>query len=281
MKSKAYRGTNVNRIDVPTLSQGHEGQAVVVGFDVGKFRLAAVARWSDGRFERPWLVDNPAQVPQVVRLLAELAGQRSLTAALEPSGTYGDPLRQALQDAGVVVQRVSPKAAHDYAEVFDGVPSQHDGKDAAVVAELAALGKAQPWPYLPPSEWEQELAYWVEWMDAQSSLLAMWLGRIEALLSRHWPEATAVLRVSSATLLRILEAYGGPAALAQDATAEGRVQQWGGRFLEPAKVQRLLRTAQETAGVRQGQWDRQRLQAYAGQALQARREVRRGQRRLR
>ena len=66
--------------------------------------------------------------------------------ALEPSGTYGDPLRQALSDAGIAVVRVSPKAAHDYAEVFDGVPSQHDGKDAAVVAELAALGKSTPWP---------------------------------------------------------------------------------------------------------------------------------------
>jgi transposase len=281
MKSKAYRGTDVNRIDVRSLSQGHDGQALVVGFDVGKFRLAAVARWSDGHFERPWLADNPAHVPQLVCLLAQLAGQRSLTVALEPSGTYGDPLRQALQDAGLVVQRVSPKAAHDYAEVFDGVPSQHDGKDAAVVAELAALGKAQPWPYLPPSEWEQELAYWVEWMDAQAHLLAMWLGRIEALLSRHWPEATAVLRVSSATLLRILEAYGGPAALAEDAQATVRLQQWGGRFLDPAQVQRLLQCAKETAGVRQGLWDRQRLQAYAGQALQARREVRRGQRRLR
>jgi hypothetical protein len=87
--------------------------------------------------------------------------------------------------------------------VFDGVPSQHDGKDAAVVAALAALGKASPWPYRPPSEWEQELAYWVEWMEAPSHLLTTWLGRIEALVSRHWPEASQELKVSSATLLRV------------------------------------------------------------------------------
>ena len=43
--------------------------------------------------------------------------------------------------------RVSNKASHNYAEIFDGVPSQHNGKDAAVVAELAGLGKAQPWEY--------------------------------------------------------------------------------------------------------------------------------------
>src|SRR6266851_5565180 len=45
------------------------------------------------------------------------------------------------------VQRVGTKAAHDYAEVFDGVPSQHDGKDAAVVAELVALAKGRDWPF--------------------------------------------------------------------------------------------------------------------------------------
>src|SRR5262249_54793102 len=48
--------------------------------------------------------------------------------AMESSGTYGDALRQALGDNGIEVQRVNGKAAHDYAEVFDGVPSQHDGK---------------------------------------------------------------------------------------------------------------------------------------------------------
>jgi transposase len=281
MKSKAYRGTDVHRVDAESLARGHEGQALVVGVDVGKFQLAAVGRWADGQFERPWRVANPGQVRDLVGLLGALASQRTVTVALEPSGTYGDPLRQALEEAGLAMRRVSPKAAHDYAEVFDGVPSQHDGKDAAVVAELAALGKATPWPYHPPSEWEQELAYWVEWMDAQTHILATWQGRIEALLSRHWPEATRVLKVSSATLLRVLEAYGGPATLAADAAAAARVQGWGGRFLDAEKVRRLVECARATAGVRQGAWDRRRLQDYARQALQARREVRRAQARLR
>jgi hypothetical protein len=34
------------------------------------------------------------------------------------------------------------------------VPSQHDGKDAAVVAELAAVGKAKPWAYQAADSWE-------------------------------------------------------------------------------------------------------------------------------
>src|SRR5208337_2727798 len=108
-----------------------------------------------------------------------------------------DALRQALADNQIELQRVGGKAAHDYAEVFDGVPSQHDGKDAAVVAELAALGKAMPWEYQPADPWEQELAYWVEWMVAHRQMLTIWQGRLEGLLARHWPEATQVLKLSS------------------------------------------------------------------------------------
>ena len=47
--------------------------------------------------------------------------------SMESTGTYGDALRAALAAAGLEVHRVGGKAAHDYAEVFDGVPSQHPG----------------------------------------------------------------------------------------------------------------------------------------------------------
>jgi transposase len=166
--------------------------------------VLAVARWPDAQFERPWLVANPEQLPDLLALLQQLGQAHAVTVALEPSGTYGDPLRQALTDAHLTVQRVSPKAAHDYAEVFDGVPSPHDGKDAAVVAELAALGKAAPWPHRARTGWEQELVSWVEWFDAQRHIYGVWLGRLEALRARHWPELTRLLKLSSATVRRLL-----------------------------------------------------------------------------
>ena len=152
----------------------------------------------------------------MIALIQRMSTGRKLVVALESSGTYGDALRQALADAQVAVVRVGNKASHDYAEVFDGVPSQHDGKDAAVIAELAALGKAQPWAYQAASPWEQELTYWVEWMVIHRRSLTSWQGRLEGLVARHWPEATRVLKLSSVTLLRVLKEYGDPAALAAD-----------------------------------------------------------------
>jgi transposase len=162
MRRRAYGGTRVNHVDVAKLLYGKESVGVTVGIDVGKHRLLAVCRWDDGTFERPWRIQNPSELPDLVKLLQQVGGDRKLVVAMESSGTYGDALRQALADAGLELQRVGTKATHDYAEVFDGVPSQHDGKDAAVVAELAALGKGTLWTYQPADAWEQELAYGVD-----------------------------------------------------------------------------------------------------------------------
>ena len=209
MKREAYRAVNVKQVFIEPLVADKAGLTADVGIDVSKSDLLAVLRWSDSRFERPWRVKNPEEIPDLIHRLQPLAEGRSLTIALESTGTYGDALRQALTDAKLSAHRVSGKAVHDYAEIFDGVPSQHDGKDAAIVAELAALGKSSPWPYQPPTEFDQELEYWVERADTQQRIEMIWLGQLEALLARHWPEATRYLELSSETLLQVLMAYGG------------------------------------------------------------------------
>ena len=250
MSSRAYRATRVNEVNWAQIARGKEGLGATVGIDIGKFDLLVICRWSDGRFERPWRVKNPWEIPTLVGVLKQVKADRKLVVALEPSGTYGEALRQALGDNGIEVQRVGTKASHDYAEVFDGVPSQHDGKDAAVVAELAALGKAKPWAYQAADSWEEELAYWVEEMVAQRQMLMPWQGRLEGLLARHWPEASQVLKLSSGTLLRILKRYGSPQALAEDADAATQLARWGRSLLSPAKIEELLTGARSSVGVR-------------------------------
>jgi transposase len=280
-RKRAYRATVVKQVDWEALSAGREGWAVQVGFDVGKEAVLAAVRWEDGRFERPWLVQNPQEVGEFLGLLRQIQGERTVRLAMEPTGTYGDVLRQALWDAGLPLERVGAKAAHDYAEIFDGVPSQHDGKDAAVVAELAALGKSSQWPYEERSETDQELGYWVDWMDAQQRQGMMWLGRLEALLSRHWPEARQWLGLRSGTLLRALQHYGGPAKLAADREAARRLACWGGGYLEKSTIRGLIQSAGQSVGVRQGRIDLERMRQYAGEALGARQEIARSKRRLR
>lgn len=279
-RKKAYRTTDVKRVDVAAVLAAHPRGDCEAGMDVSKEDVRVVLQFGPREFERPWRVKQPGDVRTLVERLQEIRAERGLRVAMEPSGTYGDALRQALADAGLEVRRVSPKGAHDYAEVFDGVPSQHDGKDAAIVAELSALGKSAPWPWEPGSAWDQELAYEVDWMDAQHRLAAVWYGRLEGLLARHWPEAMGRLKLSSATLLLALQHYGGPAALAADAQAAQRLARWGGWRLSAEKIAQLVGEAATSVGVRQTAIDVARMQRYAGQALAARREVQQSKRQL-
>jgi hypothetical protein len=277
MRRRSYRATAVKDVKVSEVMERISTGAVCIGLDVSKGEVFAVVRGSSGYFERPWKVKQPTEVRLLVALIQELRGQRSVVVALEPTGTYGDALRQALCDAGIEVQRVSGKAASDYAEIFDGVPSAHDGKDAAIVAELAAIGKSQAWPTREATSWEGEVEGQVQWMDTQQEVLQLWYGRLEGLLGRHWPEVTQIVGLTSATLLRLLADYGGPEAVAEDAEAAQKIAAWGGHYLKTEKVQRVVESAKTTIGVRMTGEGTKTFQRFAKQALQARQEVRRAQ----
>ena len=232
MKKKAYSGVVVNKVNISALCVQRPGEAVTVGLDVGKYEVRVMVRWLHGKLSQGWKVSQPDQIKVLVSHLQQLRQGRSLVVALEPTGTYGEPLRQALTDAGLTVQRISPKASHDYAEIYDGVPSQHDGKDAAVVAELAALGKGRAWPLRQRSAWEEELRFWVDWLEVQNKQLQRWSSRLEGLLAQYWPEATRCLALTSGTLLRALAHYGDPRRLGADPEASSRLRRWSfGRLL--------------------------------------------------
>src|SRR5437870_1599749 len=101
------------------------------------------------------------------------------------------------------------------------------GKDHVLcVLRCAAHDFERPWPLALPSEAEQELAYQVEWLDGQRRQTQLWYGRLEALLSRHWPEATRLLPLTSGVLRRCLRRYGGPRRLAEDPQAADRLYRW-------------------------------------------------------
>ena len=275
MRKRAYRSVSIKCVRVSELLGRLADGPVWLGVDVAKKELRVMVRDSSGSFQRPWRVKQPGEVGELVECLRAIAAERQVVVALESTGTYGDCFRQAVTDAGLVPQRVSSRAVKDYAETFDGVPSNHDGKDAAMIAELAAFGKVQPWPAVPVSEWQAELERQVQWLDTQQDILMLWLGRIEALLARHWPELPSLLKLNSATLLRLLAHYGGPQGVAQCSEAESRIRGWGKAGLRRSKVQAILSAAQSSVGVRMTQETRHMMRDYAREALRARQEIQR------
>jgi transposase len=280
-KSKPYSAVSVKSVDAAALAAEHVAGPCVVGIDVAKDELMAVLRWPDGSFQRPWRVANPGELPGLVDRLREIGSRRPLIVAIESSGTYGDAARQALSDAAIPVHRVSAKAVKDQAETFDGVPSQHDGKDAAIIADLCARGKSKAWEMSGGDATDQAIRYWVRRVDAAQRVKQMWGGKLEALLARHWPEVTRLMPGSSATLSGALRHWGDPAALAADPTAAQRLRRFGGRYLTDAKIAALIASARESRGVRTNAWEAREIKELADQVVARRREISECKRRLR
>jgi hypothetical protein len=259
-QSKAYRSISVKQVDVEKVLCGRAGSSVEAGLDIGKKWVWVVIRFRDGTYQRPWRVSNPAELSLLAEVLKQIGQRVKLTVAMESSGTYGDALRAALGRADLCVHRVSSKASHDWAESFDGVPSQHDGKDAGVVAELCAMGKSVAWPLRCASAVEQEMGYWVDQLDGAHRVQQVWVGRLESRLSRHWPEACGELKLSSPTLLKALKRWGGPAALGADAEAASTLQRLCRGKLEEGRIDRLVQSARGSMGLAMGEWDQRRMQ---------------------
>jgi len=281
MRSRPYQRVSVKNVDLEELLKDKDGERAWVGVDVSKGWFDVVVRWGKQDFERPWKADSPGEIGLLISRLARLKQGRELAVAMESSGTYGEPFRKALTDAGIEVRRVSGKSVKDYEEIFDGVPWSHDGKAAAIIAELASTGKSSAWAYEPRTEAEERMRLTVDLMDSHHKVMNMWTNRIEAELARQWPEATSLFEPSSATLLRALAEYGGPGLLAaQGERGAEQLKRWGGNFLKQEKARSLAQSAARTVGVDENEATRERLKTYASEALLGKKKLREAERRL-
>ena len=274
---RIYRRVDVKQIELEILREtavikGDTG--TTVGLDVAKAELVVVVRWADGSSERPWSVKNPSEIGLLIELLLmlkEVCG--SLIVGLESTGTYSEAVRCAMTESFLEVHRLSGKGVSDYKEIFDGVPSQHDGKDAAMIAELAAYGKGTPWPFSPLSQQDQAIRHQVLRLEAFRTQTNQWLGRVEGILARHWPELLSQLRLSSATLLNACIKYGGPSALAADPDARRQLRSWGRGQLSFAKIDAIIKSARQTLGLPIGTAEQSWLREIAEEAQQGLAEV--------
>jgi len=250
---RVYRRIKVKQVSLDTLREKaifNGGSGTAVGLDVAKSEIVAVVRWPDGSFERPWSIGNPTEIGLLVQRLHVLREVcDSLVIGLESTGTYSEAIRFGMTKASLEVHRVSGKGVSDYKEIFDGVPSQHDGKDAAMIAELTHFGKGTAWPWTATSETDQAIKHQVLRLNAFGKQSTQWIGRLEGMLARHWPELTGLLKLSRVTLQKMCQHYGSPAALIFDDNARQQLRQWGGSLLSFSKIDAILESARTTAGL--------------------------------
>ena len=143
-RKRTYSSVDVEKVDmlpiVQLLTVG-----CIVAVDVAKTKFVAALATAAGEVLRILRFEHPRQTLAFLRVIEGLhAAKLEPRVVMEPTGTYGDALRQQCHARGVQVEMMSPKHTHDLAEVLDGVPSMHDPKAAVALAQLAKLrpGKA-------------------------------------------------------------------------------------------------------------------------------------------
>jgi hypothetical protein len=258
------------QVDWVAVTQRVAGGRVVLAIDVAKSDMVATLLTSEGAVRVTFTWVHPQQSGELLGVLEALAEQASLEVVLEPSGTYGDALVAQLQRRAIAVFRVSPKRVHDVAEVYDGVPSLHDAKAAELIGRLHLQGLSQCW--VEVSAARRELQAQVAQLAIAKGQWQTALNRLEARLSRHWPELETVLDLGTATVSALVAAYGDPAAVAADPHgARSLMRRVGGRWLAEETIAAVLASAGSSLGAPPVAGERGLLQGLAETVQGARR----------
>lgn len=271
MSKRTYRAIDFHQVDWTQIGEAASGQRLVFAVDVAKKDFVGLVMREDRQRLKTIKWRHPWDTRALVAALRQLPVTPEIV--LEPTGTYGDALCEQLHRAGMAVYQVAPKRVADAQELYDGVPSRHDGKSAYVIARL---------------HWEGVSKVWAERGDERRSLTAQvnqlsfvqdqqqrTHNRLEAQLARHWPEAGELLGLNSVSLLRLLSAVGSPAAVAaDDETARAMLAHTGGHFLGADKIEALIDSAHNTVGLPCLAAEARIIQALAEQLLALREQHR-------
>ena len=188
--------------------------------------------------------------------------------ALEPTGSYGDALRHQLAQHDVEVYRVSGKRTHDAREVYDGVPSLHDAKSAAIIAKLHFDGASTLWP--TPADAKRRLQASIARMEMFKSHYLRLVNMLEGLIARHWPEVALLVELTAPTLLALLARFGRPSEVAADTQGARRLMHSvSNGLMTPTKIDAVLASAAVTVGVPVIDEERTTLQTLAAEAHRA------------
>ncbi|MGH7262071.1 MAG: IS110 family transposase, partial [Nitrospiraceae bacterium] len=270
MRKRNYRAQKVNEIRWEAVGQRVEGKAVVFAVDVAKVEQYAVLMDSEREVMVTVKWAHPAETPALLERLRGLPC-KSLRAVMESTGVYGDTLRRQLREAGIEVHQMSAKRVHDACEVYDGVPSMHDAKAAQVIGRLYFEGASRVW--IEPTEQQRS-------HDAMGRLYRLYQkqhqqqqNRLEAALTRHWPELIGYLELDSVTLEDLILSFGSPAELSARAE-EGRERMRGASRgkLAAQKIEAVIESARQSIGVPCVAAEREYLMALGAELRHSREE---------
>lgn len=269
MKKHIYRTKKFDAIDWMQLKEQLQGSAVVVAIDVAKEKQYALLANADESISELLRWNHPQQTRELLTAMESLACP--LTVVMESTGTYGDAMRYQFRRSGFGVNQISAKRVSDARELYDGVPSLHDAKSATVIMRLHREGLSTPW--LESNDTERELDALRREYDLHQSQYQRNQNRLEAYLSRHWPEVLRLLPLDSVTLENLLIEYGNPEHIAKNTEeAAKNMHFWGKSQLKDEKIVAVIQSAVDTVGQPCIEAERRYLQALAKEMRHSRQQ---------
>lgn len=266
MKKRPYRAVPVKQINLEELTNTIKGRRLIVGVDVAKEKMRAALMTE----ERQSLVtvkwEHPRETRDFLSLLKALPAS-SIELVMEPSGTYGHVLMHQASDCSSV-SLVSGKKTHDAAEVFDGVPSTHDGKCAQIIARLHLEGASRPWS--PEPDCRRDMKAAVSTMERYQRRHLDNVNRVEANLARMWPELLKLCDLTNSTWPALLATFPGPSAVQAKAEAAAELMRVHSRgFLSEDLIRAVIESSKNSLGVPMTNGEREALRDLAEDTLSA------------
>ena len=266
MKKRIYRRMPVNDFQPQSISPDDLGGKMVFAIDLAKVDMVAGLASANGHVLHTISWKAPEQNPTVLSILRSFRSAGiTVEAVMEPSGTYGDVLRHQLEQDGFPIFMVSGKRTHDAKEIFDGVPSLHDAKAAAIIARLHADGLSTRQSDEVPERRQLKAALAI--MDLHQERYLQLVHRLESWLARHWPELPTLLDLTSASLMALLARIGGPVDVAAHPDKASRLLRGIGHGLVADEdIAAVIASANTSVGVPMVGLERDALMAIADDA---------------
>lgn len=278
MSTGPYEATSIKDVDIESLAEQFDYSTLRVGFDAAKDEHYGCLMGPHWEQYSIFKFDAHEDLDRVNHLLEGLPADE-ITAVIEPSGSYHEPLRKRLEEDGLEVVKMGTRKCTRAADLFDDVPSLHDGKSAYLLARLHILELTKQFREL--SVRERKIRAILREMRSAEDAYNRLTGRMEGQLSRLWSELTKHLNLGSATLPRLIAAYGSAQAVAADPEGARKLLHDASRGnLGAERIHEVIESARETEGVEAIEREREEMQKLGEKMDAARREVRERSREL-
>jgi transposase len=267
MKKHSYRSDSVKAINVKALREELRGRRVVVGTDVAKRKFVAVLMTEDQQVVCTIRWEHPTETPMLIELLKSLDAK--IEVVMESTGNYGVAFQYAIREVGIPIYQIGTKRVHDAGEVYDGVPSKHDPKDAAIIAKLHLDGLSKLWK--ESSEEERTLVAAVDIMNVFQEQKLRYVSRLESLLAVYWPELPRLLELGSPMMVELILRFGTPKEVSKRADeVRGMMKTKCNPPGWDKKIDQVIESARKSQGVAPVAGELEALQLLVGELKEAR-----------